>query len=162
MKKSENSLQFTFHRNIFNSNNMQKSKETNRNCRQKLESRFEKEKQCSTSEISQKSDRSVLSVLSFNDTKKAFRTGAEKISKTFSSVRTSIGSFSQKFRPATKRRQLLEEGPSTPCITPHTHSKQVLGRTPTKLYSPFGIESPKCSFNDSNKENMPHFSKGKL
>lgn len=26
--------------------------------------------------------------------------------------------------------------------TPHTFSKAVLGRTPTKLYSPFGIESP--------------------
>lgn len=37
--------------------------------------------------------------------------------------------------------------------TPFTKSKQVLGRTPTKLYSPFGIESP-CSSTTDDKENV--------
>lgn len=154
MKRNE-SGPFQFHKNIFNTETEQKS---TKNCRQKLENKFEDD--CSTSE---RSDRSVLSVLSLNDPRRVFRNGAEKLQRTFSSVRTTFGTFSQKFRISTKRRQLLEEGPSTPCVTPQTRSKQILGRTPTKLYSPFGIESPSHinNFNDSNKENIPKTSRMK-
>lgn len=43
----------------------------------------------------------------------------------------------------TRRRQILEESCMTPnCATPQTYSKRILGRTPTKLYSPFSIDSP--------------------
>lgn len=151
MKRSDNTGPFTFHRNIFNNENNQ-SKPV-KNCRQKLQDRFDDTNDCSTSE---RSDRSVLSVLSLNDPRRVFRNGAEKIQRTFSSVRTSIGTFSQKFRISTKRRQLLEEGPSSPCVTPQTRSKQILGRTPTKLYSPFGIETP---VREENKENVPKTSR---
>lgn len=59
---------------------------------------------------------------------------------------------------STKRRQILQEGPMTPnCETPQTFSRKVLGRTPTKLYSPFSIESPYHS-TTVNKENMPPIS----
>lgn len=156
MKRNDNGVPFTFHRNIFNSSESNTDRIKNKNCRQKLQNRFDNDVDCSASEISEKSDRSVLSVLSLNDPRRVFRSSAEKISRTFSSVRTTIGSFSQKFRPSTRRRQILEEGPSTPCVTPQTHSKQILGRTPTKLYSPFGIESPRCIPNKKdNKENIP-------
>lgn len=157
MKRSDNCGPFNFHRNIFNSEiNTEKLK--TRNCRQKLQDKFDNDDDCPTSE---KNDRSVLSVLSLNDPRRVFRSGAEKIQRTISNMRTSIGTFSQKFRTVTKRRQLLEEGPSTPtCMTPQTRSKQILGRTPTKLYSPFGIESP-AHFQDviENKENIPKGSK---
>lgn len=60
----------------------------------------------------------------------------------------------QMFKISTKRRQILEEGPMTPC--PNTLSKTVLGRTPTKLYSPFGIESPYNKPTTCDKENVPN------
>ncbi|KAK9751298.1 hypothetical protein QE152_g5181 [Popillia japonica] len=83
----------------------------------------------------------------------AFRNGAEKISKTISNVRISLGNFSQRFKSSTRRRQILEEGPMTPnCSTPQ--ARTILGRTPTKLYSPFGIETPNLN-NESDKENAP-------
>lgn len=43
-------------------------------------------------------------------------------------------------------------------LTPHTFSKHVLGRTPTKLYSPFGIDSPYCP-TTYDKENVQPLSK---
>lgn len=64
------------------------------------------------------------------------------------------------FKISTKRRQILEEGPMTPnaCPTPNTFSKTVLGRTPTRLYSPFGIESPYNKPTTYDKENVaPNF-----
>lgn len=111
------------------------------NCRRKLQYK------CDDQDEEKTEERGVLSVLNLNniDTRKVLRTGAEKLTKTFNSVRTSIGTFSQKFKISTKRRQILEEGPMTPnphLQTPHTAARQVLGRTPTKLYSPFGIDSP--------------------
>lgn len=61
----------------------------------------------------------------------------------------------------TKRRQILEEGPVTPnCATPHTYSRAVLGRTPTQMYSPFGIDTPKTPTHpdlpEYDKENQLH------
>lgn len=47
----------------------------------------------------------------------------------------------QKLRPTTRRRFKLDESPLTP-NTPRTRSKCLLGRTPTKMYSPFAIDTP--------------------
>jgi len=47
----------------------------------------------------------------------------------------------QKLRPSTRRRFKLDESPLTP-NTPRTRSKCLLGRTPTKMYSPFAIDTP--------------------
>ncbi|CAH2051754.1 unnamed protein product, partial [Iphiclides podalirius] len=69
---------------------------------------------------------------------------AEKISKTFKSVRNTFGNLSQHFRLGGRRRHRLAE-PISPCrspSTPVTKKKGLLGRSPTKLYSPFGIETP--------------------
>ncbi|XP_044254344.1 uncharacterized protein LOC123004894 [Tribolium madens] len=118
-------------------------------CRRRLQSNFE---ECDKNET-KPVDRSVLSVLSFNEnTRKIFRNSAERFSKTLNTVRTTFGSITQKFRVSTRRRQILEEGPMTPnCDTPYTFSKQVLGRTPTKLYSPFGIETPSAAADKENR-----------
>ncbi|CAL8115662.1 unnamed protein product [Orchesella dallaii] len=64
-----------------------------------------------------------------------------KINKTVQDVKASLGNFSQKFRRSTRRRYRM--GPGTP-LTEVTPTRKILGRTPTKLYSPFGIglESP--------------------
>lgn len=82
-----------------------------RSFRQKLQKQFDKESpktSClpsfgtsgttpsSNMEERNPTERSILTSLSnLSDTKKVFRTSAEKISKTFNNVRTSIGSFSQ-------------------------------------------------------------------
>ncbi|KAJ8982220.1 hypothetical protein NQ317_013522 [Molorchus minor] len=133
------------------------------NCRRKLQDKFEEADrkieyptEPKAQEVS-RPDRSVLSVLTINDnTRRALRNGAERLTRTFNTVRTSIGTFSQRFKISTKRRQILQEGPMTPnCATPHTFTKQILGRTPTKMYSPFGIESPYRETTTYNKENMP-------
>lgn len=61
----------------------------------------------------------------------------------------------QKFRSSTRRRQRLEETPENSACksqTPQTRSRHLLGRTPTKMYSPFGIESPRHAW---GKENDP-------
>lgn len=39
--------------------------------------------------------------------------------------------------------------------TPYTPSRQVLGRTPTKLYSPFSIDSPYHPTTTQDQENIP-------
>ena len=64
--------------------------------------------------------------------------------------------YLQKFKSSTRRRQRLEEQQSPSCNvlksqTPQTRSRNLLGRTPIKLYSPFGIESPRNAWD--NKEN---------
>ncbi|GJQ83462.1 Gos28 [Trypoxylus dichotomus] len=150
MRPDNKSESFTFHKSVFSSNSNGHSR---LQCRIKLQERFEKDGDANSNGGGSKNDRSVLSVLSLNDTRKAFRNGAEKISKTISNVRISLGNFSQRFKSSTRRRQILEEGPMTPnCSTPQ--ARTILGRTPTKLYSPFGIESPNL-LNESDKENAP-------
>lgn len=150
MRPDKQSTSFTFHRNIFstsstNSNSSTASKAYN--CRRKLQDKFNEVEDKTTGENGTKKeklgDRSVLSTISLNDTRRLIREGADKISKSFNTFRTSVGNFSQRFKLPTKRRQILEEGPMTPgCATPQTFSREILGRTPTKLYSPFSIESP--------------------
>lgn len=69
---------------------------TVRNCRQKLQDRFE---QCETSreEVEQKQcDGSVFSTVSLGDnTRRVLRAGFERVSKTFSEFRTAVGSLTQ-------------------------------------------------------------------
>lgn len=155
---------FTFRRN--NSATSSTRSEGMQHCRRKLQEKFDESDGCSSSKAysSMDSNRKVLSVLNLSETRKVLRNGAERISKTFNTVKTSLEtftqvclikisenqsknlfiSFEQKFKMSTKRRQILEEGPMTPNpgVTPHTFSRQILGRTPEKLYSPFGIDSP--------------------
>ncbi|XP_034251503.1 uncharacterized protein LOC117651531 [Thrips palmi] len=86
--------------------------------------------------------------------RRMLRSGADKISKTFATVRNSFDTLSQRFRTSTRRRYRLEnESPQT--VTPRTRTRCMLGRTPTKLYSPFGIETPQSESKSlSNKENQ--------
>ncbi|XP_031331283.1 uncharacterized protein LOC116161923 [Photinus pyralis] len=117
--------------------NGSKDENKTRHCRARLQDRFDK------SDSSEKSNRSILTIVTLEDTRRILRSGAEKICKTFNDLRTNLGTFTQRFRSTTKRRQILQEGPATPGFTtPHTFSKALLGRTPTKLYSPFSIDSP--------------------
>lgn len=77
----------------------------------------------------------------------------------------------QRFKTNTRRRQILQESPShyvrTPTPRSRSKSRELLGRTPTKLYSPFGIESPQhrkmdtkfvqqVGANDDKKNNPKH------
>jgi len=81
------------------------------------------------------------------ETRKLINAGAEKVNQTLRDVRVTIGTWSQRLKNPTRRRQrLLQGSPYTPTQstkkTCSPRSKKLLGRTPTKLYSPFGIETP--------------------
>ncbi|XP_033222977.1 uncharacterized protein LOC117176787 [Belonocnema kinseyi] len=98
------------------------------------------------------------------DSRKALQNGAERISKTISNVKVTFGNISQRFKISTRRRHRLEEqftpdGSAAKSATPQTRSRHLLGRTPTKLYSPFGIESPRRAWGAWGKENFPSDSK---
>ncbi|CAK1541473.1 unnamed protein product [Leptosia nina] len=89
--------------------------------------------------------KNVLKNKSFLNSRRALQSGADKISRTFKNMRSTFCDLSQHFRLRSKRRHRLAETGSpcrTPC-TPVTKKKQLLGRSPTKLYSPFGIETPR-------------------
>ncbi|KAK3912244.1 Macrolide export ATP-binding/permease protein MacB [Frankliniella fusca] len=86
--------------------------------------------------------------------RRMLRSGADKISKTIATVRNSIDTLSQRFRTSTRRRYRLENE-SPQAVTPRTRSRCILGRTPTKLYSPFGIETPQSGKQSNpDKENQ--------
>ncbi|XP_043602350.1 uncharacterized protein LOC122576305 isoform X1 [Bombus pyrosoma] len=165
MRPDSRSVSFTFHREVLNVKN---SPEITKKLRRRLQDRFEKEKpgdSCKEkmSKDKQTGDRSWNNLSLGNmsaDSRRALRNGAEKLSKTISSVRTTFGTISQKFKSSTRRRQRLEEqqSPNSICKmqTPQTRSRQLLGRTPTKLYSPFGIESPRHAWNKENNETPVH------
>lgn len=109
-------------------------------CQRHFQNNFE---ECDKSET-KPADRSVLSILSLNEnTRRIFRNSAERLTRTLNTGRTTFGTITQKFRVSTRRRQILEEGPMIPnCAISYTASKLVLGKTPTKLYNLFGIETP--------------------
>ncbi|CAH1641296.1 unnamed protein product [Spodoptera littoralis] len=94
-------------------------------------------------------NKNIFKTSSFANSRRALQSGADKISRTFRSVRNTFGNLSQHFRLGGRRRHRLTEPPS-PCRTPTTPVmkkkqsglSQILGRSPTKLYSPFGIETP--------------------
>ncbi|XP_063979614.1 uncharacterized protein LOC135163767 [Diachasmimorpha longicaudata] len=163
MRPDSRSVSFTFHREVLADRSPQVS-QSRRNLRQRLQDKFDKEKAETKEKLNGKSEARGWNNLSLGnvsaDSRRAFRTGAEKLSKTISSVRTTIGTISQKFRSSTRRRQILDEQQSPMnggcnSSTPQTRSRCLLGRTPTKLYSPFGIESPRHAWgkeNDSSSE----------
>ncbi|CAH0713968.1 unnamed protein product, partial [Brenthis ino] len=89
-------------------------------------------------------NKNIFKGKSFANSRRALQSGAEKISRTFKSVRNTFGNLSQHFRLSGRRRHRLTEAGS-PCrvpTTPVTKKKLISGRSPTKLYSPFGIETP--------------------
>lgn len=63
------------------------------NCRRKLQDKFEQSGESSGSGST--STRSVLSSISLDETRKVLRNGSERVSRAFSSFRTTFGSFSQ-------------------------------------------------------------------
>nr|XP_021208386.1 uncharacterized protein LOC101742718 isoform X2 [Bombyx mori] len=89
-------------------------------------------------------NKNIFKNASFVNSRRALQSGADKITRTFRSVRNTFGNLSQHLRFGGRRRHRLAEAGS-PCRTPSTpvmKKKQLLGRSPTKLYSPFGIETP--------------------
>ena len=162
MRPDSRSVSFTFHREVLGVRNSPEMVRTSRNLRQRLQDRFEKvgdnakEKSPKTKDAVDRAWNNISLGNVSADSRRALRNGAEKLSRTISSVRTTFGTISQKFRSSTRRRQRLEEQQS-PCNmqTPQTRSRQLLGRTPTKLYSPFGIESPRRAWNKENDASTP-------
>ncbi|XP_012288437.1 uncharacterized protein LOC105704092 [Orussus abietinus] len=167
MRPDSRSVSFTFHREILPPGSSPEVVRCSRNLRQRLQDRFDKEKivdkekSNGKEKVSEERDSTErgwnnLSLGNVSaDSRRAFRSGAEKLSKTISSVRTTFGTISQKFRSSTRRRHRLDEQQSpknSSCTTqtPQTRSRRLLGRTPTKLYSPFGIESPKRAWDKEN------------
>ncbi|XP_014203783.1 uncharacterized protein LOC106636059 [Copidosoma floridanum] len=160
MPPDSRSVSFIFHRDAVNARSTPDESKIQKNFRRRLQDKFDKEK---VDGLKDRSDKDSSDKLWHNlslgqvstDSKKAFRSGADKISKTISSVRTTLGSISQKFKSSTRRRQRLEEQQSptsSACKsqTPQSRSRNLLGRTPTKLYSPFGIESPRNAWGKEN------------
>ncbi|KAK2584410.1 hypothetical protein KPH14_006792 [Odynerus spinipes] len=161
MRPDSRSVSFTFHREVLGVRNSPELMRNSKNLRQRLQDRFDKEKTNESSKQKASKEKDVtergwnnLSLGNVSaDSRRALRSGAERLSKTISTVRTTFGTISQKFRSSTRRRQRLEEqqSPSNCKMqTPQSRSRQLLGRTPTKLYSPFGIESPKRGWNKEN------------
>lgn len=62
----------------------------------------------------------------------------KRLNKTVQSVKASFGNFSQRFRKSTRRRITKSSTPGSA----KSPTRKILGRTPTKLYSPFGFDSP--------------------
>ncbi|XP_048482398.1 uncharacterized protein LOC105386423 [Plutella xylostella] len=87
--------------------------------------------------------RKLFKTNSFANSRRALQTSAEKITKTFRSVKNTFGNISEHFRLGGRRRHRLAETAS-PCRAPTTPvtKKKMLGRSPARLYSPFGIETP--------------------
>lgn len=100
MRPDSRSVSFTFHREILNINN---SPEITKKIRRRLQDRFEKEKSedsCKGKMPKEKqtSDRTWNNLTLGNvsaDSRRALRSGAEKLSKTISSVRITFGTISQ-------------------------------------------------------------------
>ncbi|XP_050521035.1 uncharacterized protein LOC126894230 [Daktulosphaira vitifoliae] len=71
----------------------------------------------------------------------ALKHSMNSVFRSMNKLRTGFKMATQKLRPTTRRRFKLDESPLTP-NTPKTRSKCLLGRTPTKMYSPFAIDTP--------------------
>lgn len=74
-------------------NNSTRSNRT-QNCRKNLQDTFDDSAGVNSSRINM-NERSILSVLSLNDTRKVLCNSAERITKTFNTVRTTLGSMTQ-------------------------------------------------------------------
>ncbi|KAE8738711.1 hypothetical protein FOCC_FOCC015807 [Frankliniella occidentalis] len=160
------SVSFTFHKNP--SENRVEGKPSGKNdstggasrrilqssTRQRLQDRFDQECPYALSRDHKSQNRSNRSHTL--QPRRMLRSGADKISKTIATVRNSIDTLSQRFRTSTRRRYRLENE-SPQAVTPRTRSKCILGRTPTKLYSPFGIETPQSGAKSlPDKENQSY------
>ncbi|XP_066583270.1 uncharacterized protein [Prorops nasuta] len=167
MRPDSRSVSFTFHREVFSDKNSPELLRNTKHLRQRLQDRFDKEQSNDAHKERYARRKGPIerswSNLSFRsmtvDSRRALRNGAERLSRTISSMKTTFGTITQKFRNSTRRCQRLEEhspGNSTfKYQTPQTRSRQLLGRTPTKLYSPFGIESPRTAW-DKENDATPH------
>lgn len=133
---------------------------TKRTTRRKLQDKYDREQSCPSEHRGQgKRKRENLwgglnlsnIQVTREDASRILRSGANKISRTFSSMQTTFGVISQKFRRSTRRRHRLKsDSPCSP-LSPQTRSRCLLGRTPTKLYSPFGIETPSLSEKENGR-----------
>lgn len=101
MRPDSRSVSFTFHKDV---NSIKTSPQAMRSCKnfkQRLQDRFEKEKsnQSLKTKLPKDSNERGWNNLSFGsvsaDSRRVLRSGAERISKTISSVRTTFGSISQ-------------------------------------------------------------------
>ncbi|XP_058806752.1 uncharacterized protein LOC131673077 [Phymastichus coffea] len=162
MPPDSRSVSFIFHRDTSNTRSTSEDNRSQKNIRRKLQYKFEKDPMDGPKDkdIVERPWHNLSLGQVSTDSKRVLRNGADKISKTISSVRTAFGSVSQKFKSSTRRRQRLEEQQSpinSACKsqTPQSKSRNLLGRTPTKLYSPFGIESPRYAWNKENEIASP-------
>lgn len=89
MPAEDRNVCITFQKNTLHLENANKTQ----NCRKKLQDTFEQSENSNSG--SSRSDRSVLSAINLDDTRKAIRNSTERITKTLSNLRTSLGSFSQ-------------------------------------------------------------------
>ncbi|KAJ4426950.1 hypothetical protein ANN_26749, partial [Periplaneta americana] len=150
MRSDKRSESFTFH-SINLGLSIENESESTRITRQRLQDRFDNECPCSLKSVKPNTKTTERRWTNLNlssvslppiHPRRVLRSGADKLSQTLNNVRTTFGTLSQKFRSSTRRRyRLKNESPNSP-VTPQTRTRHLLGRTPTKLYSPFGIESP--------------------
>lgn len=105
MRPDSRSVSFTFHREVLNVRNSPEMVRSSRNLRQRLQDRFEKDRESTSNGTKEKSPKAKESAdrtwnnISFGnvsaDSRRALRNGAEKLSRTISSVRTTFGTISQ-------------------------------------------------------------------
>lgn len=103
MRPDSRSVSFTFHREVLSDKNSPQSSRSRRNLRQRLQDKFDKDKDSKVNSknkitIDKTNDKgwSNLSLGNVSaDSRRALRSGAEKLSKTISSVRTTFGTISQ-------------------------------------------------------------------
>lgn len=107
MRPDSRSVSFTFHREVLSARNSPEMVvRSSRNLRQRLQDRFEKERSPgeSAKEKTTKTKETAAFDRAWNnislgnvsaDSRRALRSGAEKLSKTISSVRTTFGTLSQ-------------------------------------------------------------------
>ncbi|XP_046589568.1 uncharacterized protein LOC107225851 isoform X2 [Neodiprion lecontei] len=141
MRPDSRSISFTFHRSALTANNTSDEPKESRNLRRRLQDRFDQEcpynlankespskKRTSKSRAGSLTPEKGWSNLSLSnvsaDSRRAFRNGAEKLSKTISSVRMTFGTISQKFntQEATFRGMPL---PHNLCDTSNSVSSSV-------------------------------------
>lgn len=100
MRPDSRSVSFTFHREVLADKDSPQLSRNRRNLRQRLQDKFDKDKsKCPSKANAQVTTNKRWSNLSLGnvsaDSRRALRSGAEKLSKTFSSVRTTFGTISQ-------------------------------------------------------------------
>jgi len=105
MRPDSRSVSFTFHREVLSVRNSPEMMRSSRNLRQRLQDRFEKDRGSSSNDTKEKppktkesTDRAWNNISLGNvsaDSRRALRNGAEKLSRTISSVRTTFGTISQ-------------------------------------------------------------------